>query len=98
MSVLALVIIGLLLALSGDMVFKSGIHTWAGFTLYAASGVPVLFSYRFGTWMQVAVYWSNLAIVLSGVLGVLWFRETLGMRQVVSFALAIGSIVVWNWQ
>ncbi|HLJ77854.1 MAG TPA: hypothetical protein VKT75_10610 [Acidobacteriaceae bacterium] len=93
---LLFVTVGLALALAGDYTFKSDRHVWLGFILYATSGIPVWFSYRHGSWMEVAMYWSVLAILISALMGVTIFGEVLTGRQQIAFVLAVIAVAMWN--
>jgi EamA domain-containing membrane protein RarD len=97
MIVFLLVAAGVTLGLSGDYYFKLNQRLWLGVLLYAASGLPVWCSYRLGTWMQVAFLWSILAILVSGVIGLGFFHETLSLQQWIAFGLAAVAVVLWNW-
>lgn len=93
---LAYVILGVALGLSGDYCFKSDRYLWLRFLLYALSGVPIWLSYRHGTWMEVATYWSVLAVLVSGVMGVTLFHESLSPRQQLAFLMAAAAVILWN--
>src|SRR5579872_4864280 len=80
------------IALAGDVFFKkaSGVP-WLGFLLYAASGLPIWYSYRIASWMQIGVLWQALAIVMTIGVGVLVFGEVLSWRKIAAFGLALIS-------
>ncbi len=96
MILLLLIAGGVACGISGDYCFKTNSRLLLGFSLYAASGIPVWIAYRHGTWMEVAVYWGVLAILISGIMGVALFHEPLTLRQWIAFGLAVAAIVLWN--
>jgi multidrug transporter EmrE-like cation transporter len=91
MNLFLLIAAAVLLGLAGDVLFKTSPARLPvlGFVLYASSGIPVWLSYRRGSWMAVSALWQAMAVLISILLGVALFGETLTLRKILAFALAL---------
>ena len=65
-----------------------------GALLYAIPAIGWYFLMRSHSLAAIGVIYSAGTIIAMAVLGVMFFRETIGMRESVGIALALASVVV----
>jgi len=97
--IFALIVVAVVLAQAGDWSLRHAVGInrffWLGVLFYAVSAYPVWASYRRGSWFEVALLWTIIAIVLSIFTGSVVIGEKMVLQQWMAFILAAAAGVLW---
>lgn len=66
----------------------------SGFVIYALTAIGWFFAMQHIKLASVGVFYSISSILLLALVGLIFFRESLGPAEMVGIALAIGAVVL----
>lgn len=87
-----------LIAIISDVVIKQAADTknnwylYLGMALYAGDAVLWWWVYRYAKFSTVAIIYALFTILLSIIIGVLFFKETITMREIIGIILGIIAV------